>query len=161
MTRYGAGRSSGAGAIQEEWPPVGSHVVTMRRAYLHHGIYVGCGKVVHYSGLAHGLRRGPVEEVSLADFARGHTVRLLERAPAAFDPREIVRRARSRIGEDNYRLFTNNCEHFSEWCVRGVGRSYQVDAVMALVERPLQIARRFLRFVNAVAEAGRSELVSL
>src|ERR1700731_2013759 len=50
-------------------PPLGSHLVTARRGYLHHGIYVGGRKVVHYSGLAHGLRGGPVEEVSLSHFA--------------------------------------------------------------------------------------------
>ncbi len=37
-----------------------------------------------------------------------------------------VERARSRIGEDRYRLLTNNCEHFCTWCVLGVGRSEQV-----------------------------------
>jgi len=49
---------------------------TPRRGYLHHGIYVGARKVVHYSGFTHGLRRGPVEEVpssliSRADSASG------------------------------------------------------------------------------------------
>jgi hypothetical protein len=55
-------------------PPLGSHLVTPRRGYLHHGIYVGARKVVHYSGLVHGLRRGPVEEVPFAHFARGQRV---------------------------------------------------------------------------------------
>jgi hypothetical protein len=32
------------------------------------------------------------------------------------------------VGEDCYRLFTNNCEHFCEWCLRGEPRSYQVEA---------------------------------
>jgi hypothetical protein len=41
-------------------PPLGSHLVTPRRGYLHHGIYIGGCKVVHYSGPAHGLRGGPV-----------------------------------------------------------------------------------------------------
>src|ERR1700738_1290689 len=56
----------------EQEPPLGSHVVTPRRGYQHHGIYVGDGKVVHYAGLAHGLHRGPVEEISLARFTDGH-----------------------------------------------------------------------------------------
>jgi hypothetical protein len=55
-------------------PPLGSHLVTRRRDYLHHRIYVGDRKVVHYSGLAQGMRRGPVEEVPLARFARGQHV---------------------------------------------------------------------------------------
>ena len=48
----------------ESEPPVGAHVVTQRRGYTHHGIYVGASQVVHYAGLARGLRRGPVEEIS-------------------------------------------------------------------------------------------------
>ncbi|MEJ1963139.1 MAG: lecithin retinol acyltransferase family protein [Gammaproteobacteria bacterium] len=116
---------------------MGSHVVTPRRGYLHHGIYVGDGKVVHYSGLAHGLRRGPVEEVSLADFARGWPIRVRPGATPAFNHREIVRRARSRVGESSYRIFTNNCEHFCEWCVRGEPRSFQLEAWLAQPVRML------------------------
>jgi hypothetical protein len=55
-------------------PPLGAYLVTPRRGYLHHGIYVGGSRVVHYCGLAHGLRGGPVEEVPLARFAsNGHS----------------------------------------------------------------------------------------
>jgi hypothetical protein len=39
--------------VGDQEPPLGSHLVTPRRGYLHHGIYVGARKVVHYSGLAH------------------------------------------------------------------------------------------------------------
>ena len=48
----------------ESEPPVGAHGVTRRRAFTHHGIYVGASQVVHYVGLARQLRRGPVEEIS-------------------------------------------------------------------------------------------------
>jgi hypothetical protein len=110
--------------------PIGSHVVTPRRGYLHHGIYVGDGKVVHYAGLCDGLHRGPVEEVALARFARGCPVWIRSDAAPAFDPQETVRRARSRVGENCYRLLTNNCEHFCEWCLRGIPRSHQVEALL-------------------------------
>jgi hypothetical protein len=112
-------------------PLLGSHIVTPRRGYLHHGIYVGGGKVVHYSGFARGLRRGPVEEISLAGFTDGHSVWTRSNAPPCFDRCEVIRRARSRVGEDRYRLLSNNCEHFCEWCLRGEHRSYQVDALLA------------------------------
>jgi hypothetical protein len=111
----------------EREPPLGAHMVTPRRGYTHHGIYVGGGRVVQYGGLSWGLRRGPVEEVPLAEFAHGRPVWIrLVRSPW-FDPHEVVRRARLRLGEDRYSLLTNNCEHFCEWCVRGEHRSYQVD----------------------------------
>lgn len=117
--------------VGDQEPPLGSHLVTPRRGYLHHGIYVGARKVVHYAGLAHGLRRGPVEEVPVAHFARGHRVLVKSEAPSHFDVREVICRARSRVGEDHYRLLTNNCEHFCEWCLRGTARSFQVEAWLA------------------------------
>jgi len=124
--------------IAEREPPSGSHVVTARRGYLHHGIYVGAGKVVHYAGLANGLRGGPVEEITLDRFTRGKPAWVRFNAPSNYDSREVVRRARSRVGEDCYRLLTNNCEHFCEWCLHGERRSYQVDAWLGRPRRALR-----------------------
>ena len=126
----------------DEEPPLGAHLITPRRGFLHHGIYVGACKVIHYAGLSQGLRRGPVEEVSLARFARGHSVWVRQHASSAFDLLEIVRRARSRLGENGYRLLTNNCEHFCEWCLRGVPRSLQVEELGAPVRAMLTLLRR-------------------
>jgi hypothetical protein len=123
----------------EREPPLGSHVVTARRGYLHHGIYVGGGRVVHYAGLVSGLRGGPVEEISLDRFTRGKPAWVRINAPSNFDAREIIRRARSRVGEDRYRLLTNNCEHFCEWCLHGEHRSYQVEAWLARPRRALKV----------------------
>jgi len=111
----------------EREPPLGAHVVTPRRGYTHHGIYVGEGKVVQYGGLSWGLRRGPVEEVPLSQFSQGRPVWIRAVGSHWFDQHEVVRRARLRLGEDLYSVLTNNCEHFCEWCVRGQHRSYQVD----------------------------------
>jgi hypothetical protein len=86
-------------------PPLGAHLVTPRTLYSHHGIYVGGGRVIHYSGLAYGLRHGPVEDVSLDLFARGRGIRI-RREAARFNSREAVARARSRLGESCYRLLT-------------------------------------------------------
>ena len=137
--------SPGGGRPRADWllvagqePPVASHVVTVRSGYLHHGIYVGGSQVVHYSGFAHRLRRGPVEEVSLAHIGRGGPIWVKATVPAEFEAREVIARARSRIGEDRYRLLTNNCEHFCEWCLHGESRSYQVEAWLALPARTLR-----------------------
>jgi hypothetical protein len=128
--------------------PEGTHVVTPRRAYRHHGIYIGGGKVVHYTGLQHGLRRGPVEEVTINEFANGRPIQLLPGTCANFQSHEVVERARSRVGENDWRLLTNNCEHFCEWCVRGEARSYQVEALFALPARLLRQVRSRMHFVS-------------
>ena len=108
-------------------PPLGAHLTTSRRAYIHHGVYVGHGRVVHYSGLSGFWQCGPVEEVPLSQFAVGRPVHIVDHDRSPYSPEEIVRRARSRIGENDYRLLTNNCEHFCNWCLRGVSHSAQVE----------------------------------
>ena len=130
--------------VDNQEPSLGSHLVTPRLGYLHHGIYVGARKVVHYSGLAHGLRRGPVEEIPFAHFACGKRVWVRSDAPSDFDVREVIRRARSREGENRYRLLTNNCEHFCEWCLRGTARSFQVEGWLA---RPRLVLLASLRLI--------------
>jgi hypothetical protein len=124
--------------------PLGAHVITSRRRYLHHGIYVGGGKVIHYSGWVRGLHRGPVEEVPLDQFTCGGALWVGRRAPHHFDPIEVIGRARSRVGEDRYRVFSNNCEHFCEWCLHGEHRSYQVEALLSLPARILEAAVRLV-----------------
>ena len=118
-----------------ELPPLGVHVVSRRRGYFHHGIYVGDGKVVHYGGLNGGLRRGPLEETSFSRFSLGQPVWIRRGRSTLFDREEVIRRARSRVGEDRYRVLTNNCEHFCEWCLRGKPRSYQVDRWFSWLQR--------------------------
>ena len=113
--------------VRGEEPQPGSHLISPRHGYTHHGIYVGDGKVVHYAGLARGQFRGRIEEVSLAQFAYGRSVWTRSSDLPAFVPQEVVRRARSRVGENRYRILRNNCEHFCEWCLRGESRSYQVE----------------------------------
>ncbi|HMI75116.1 MAG TPA: lecithin retinol acyltransferase family protein [Steroidobacteraceae bacterium] len=130
---------------------MGSHLVTPRRGYLHHGIYAGARKVVHYSGLAHGLRRGPVEEVSFAHFARAQRIWVRSDAPSDFGVQEVVRRARSRVGENRYRLLTNNCEHFCEWCLHGTARSFQVEAWLARLRFTLRATLRLFAGRHAVS----------
>lgn len=116
-----------------EEPSLGAHLITPRFAYAHHGIYVGGGTVVHYGAFAHNWHRRPVEEVSFSDFAQGRPIWIRPSRTSALKPEEIVRRARSRLGEDRYRLLTNNCEHFSEWSVHGEHRSWQAEHFLSPV----------------------------
>lgn len=47
----------------------------------------------------------------------------------AFKPREIIQRAKSRLGEGGYNLIHNNCEHFVYECVFGIKRSLQEEEI--------------------------------
>ena len=134
------------GSIAAHELQLGAHLVTPRFGYAHHGIYVGDNKVVHYAGLSRALlMRGPVEEVSLEQFADGRTVSIKARPLPRFAPHEIVARARSRLGEDRYRITSNNCEHFCEWCLSGESRSEQVERLVARVRLGIARIGRTLR----------------
>jgi hypothetical protein len=98
--------------------------------FAHHGIYVGEGKVIHYGALVYDIIRKPVEEVTLAQFAGGRPVFVVQHEESAFEVKQIIERARSRLGENQYRLLSNNCEHFVEWCLYDVHRSFQVDRAL-------------------------------
>ena len=128
-----------AGLRQEIFSP-GMHLVTSRRGYVHHGIYVGRGMVVHYAGLRQLLHSGPVEEVTLSRFSMGRAVRIVEHGESKYAPQEIVLRARSRLGENKYHVLRNNCEHFCNWCISDRSRSAQVELPLAATLRALVIA---------------------
>jgi len=113
-----------------ETPLRGAHLVTPWLGYTHHGIYAGDGKVVQYGALKYDIIRKPVEEVTLAEFAQGRPVFVVTHAEACFEAEKAIERARSRLGEKQYRLLTNNCEHFVEWCLHGEHRSFEVETAL-------------------------------
>jgi hypothetical protein len=114
-----------------ELPQPGAHLIVPWLGFTHHGICAGSDRVVHYGALLHDIFRRPVEEVSLAEFAEGRPVFVVEHDELCFRAEEAVSRARSRLGENRYRLFSNNCEHFVEWCLHDVSRSFQAETALA------------------------------
>lgn len=104
--------------------------------YTHHGLYVGDGQVVHYSGFADAANpaAGPVEKIDLEGFAQGRAimVREYDSAERIYARDATCRRAESRIGEDLYSLLGNNCEHFVMWAITGRHLSPQVWKVSPL-----------------------------
>ncbi len=118
-------------------PQVGDHIRVRRKGvYTHHGVCVGDGEVVHFSGSGsdispHGRE---IKKDTIEVFAAGGTVEVLEiaqddRLPVA----ETVARAISRIGERDYNVRKNNCEHFANWCVQDKNHSRQVELVKKIL----------------------------
>jgi Lecithin retinol acyltransferase len=108
--------------------PLGAHLTSPRWGYLHHGIYAGGGRVIHYAGFNRPFRKGRVEEVALEQFTRGRMLQVKTCVAPRFSGAAAVGRARSRLGEDRYSFWSNNCEHLATWCISGTSRSTQVDA---------------------------------
>ncbi len=119
-------------------------MIVRRRAYFHHGIYAGNGRVIHYAGWFRSSR-GLVEEVTLDQFTQGRRYRIGRTPPDRPSGEAIVLRARSRLGERRYHLLRNNCEHFCNWCQLGERRSEQVEALMKPALSLIAFLRALLR----------------
>ena len=104
----------------------GDHIAVDRGLYTHHGIALDDRWVVHYTGDPLEWKQACVELARMRSFAAGdHVFRV--GSPRRFSRDRVVRRARSRVGERNYNLITNNCEHFARWARSGVSVSEQVE----------------------------------
>jgi hypothetical protein len=109
---------------------LGAHLKSSRRGYTHHGIYVGNGRVIHYAGWANNQATGPIEETDLNSFTQGNGYSVVAHDHAD-SPEVIVARARQRLGETDYSVTSNNCEHFCNSCVNGDHHSRQIDVATA------------------------------
>jgi hypothetical protein len=94
----------------------------MEGVYEHHGIDCGDGTVIHYYK---GGEQPTIARTSFDVFARGNPV-FVKPVTVSYVPDIVVERAESRLGEQNYNLLTNNCEHFATWCKTGKNESQQL-----------------------------------
>jgi hypothetical protein len=96
--------------------------LNMQGIYEHHGIDCGDGTVIHLR-----KRADTIERTSFATFVNNAKSKVyVRRYKTCFIPDVVVKRAESRLGERNYNLLFNNCEHFATWCKTGVSESRQV-----------------------------------
>ena len=89
----------------------------------HHGIDLGDGTVAHY------LEGREILRSSIDEFRQEQPITVIEH-DAASAKGVTLRRAMSRIGEQNYNLLFNNCEHFATWCKTGRHRSGQIESAL-------------------------------
>jgi len=111
----------------------------------HHGIDLGDGTVAHY------LEGREILRSSTDDFRQGQPLTVIAHADAS-PTRVTLQRAISRIGEQDYNLLFNNCEHFATWCKTGRHRSGQIDSA-------LERARHWSGLMPAALRRGLEVLV--
>ncbi|MGB3491498.1 MAG: lecithin retinol acyltransferase family protein [Elainellaceae cyanobacterium] len=97
--------------------------VGLASVYEHHGIDCGDGTVIHYSKLE---PTATVRRTARSQFSQMRSIQV-KRYASSYIPEDVVRRAESRLGETQYSLLTNNCEHFATWCKVGVSESRQLS----------------------------------
>lgn len=122
---------------------VGDHLKADRVVYDHHGIYIGNKQVIAY------LDHEGIAICSYDKFKDGAEVSVVEHhSDRRYRGIEVARRAYSRLGENNYNLIFNNCEHFANWCVTDEEKSDQVKAavtVAGVALAGLVVAAKILR----------------
>ena len=125
-------------------PTYGSMIRVQAGSIHHYGVYVSPEEVIQF-GLAPALRPGQkdadvtVLSTNLTAFRNGTPSETAvfdpEETAAHPTPAEAVATARSRLGEGNYHIIYNNCEHFVYECVTGKHYSEQVEGVREMFRK--------------------------
>jgi hypothetical protein len=119
---------------KHQLPCPGDHLWIHKKGYTHHALYVGENErgeplVAHYAGWVDGFRGGPLTLDNLDVFSEGKNIHVRLYPNRKHRPEDSVERVLQRLGEDQYDVHTNNCEHLCHWAIMGDHRSKQVDWV--------------------------------
>jgi hypothetical protein len=112
--------------IVAKLPRHGDVIVMKRKHYDHFAIYDGYNsEFIEYT------RGGECHATPLAFILKRELNRVMYRRAYEefFLPDEVVRRARSQIGNKEYHIYLKNCEHFVVWAKTGACTSEVVDRV--------------------------------
>ncbi len=111
----------------------GEHLRVNRGTYYHHGIYVGDGYVIHFSGELLNKLNATILKTTITEFTNNDTLEIVIHKncmPVSW----TIETAHSCLGQQNYNLIFNNCEHFASYCKTGDKSSLQVkDATISVV----------------------------
>jgi len=140
-------------------PRIGDVVGITRGIYEHFGVYVGKGRIIHYTSFDDSLSNNEIMETDMEHFLRGArsffvvqfesinralSMKTLSRSLLLavfprikrdrpyhiFSGEETVTRAYSQLGKRDYHLVLNNCEHFAFWCKTGERESHQFKTLL-------------------------------
>ena len=114
--------------------------------FYHFAIYLGNDEVVQF-GYPTDFKNDPNEvrvmHSPIEDFLNGNFVEVRcytkSEMKTKRDNKEVIKLALSRVGEGNYNILYNNCEHFVNDIVFGKKESTQVDIIRQEMKRRLGI----------------------
>ena len=99
--------------------------------------------------ISHSRRTGTVEEEPWDAVVQGKRVRA-SRLRSGLEHSEVVRRARSQVGERRYHLLKDNCEHFARESLGLPPKSRQLQGAAASGLTVLVVALRLARLHPAL-----------
>ena len=130
---------------QEKWGvrPLqpGDHIRVKYQNFYHHGLYEGDGMVIHFAGPTMQtlmdpqqvtVRRDTLDAFSMDRHIEVRSYSLKEKLQKR-SVQKILTAARESLGQGEYDILYNNCEHFANRCVFGKGFSTQIDEMRKLV----------------------------
>ena len=106
----------------------GDHIKVRRLGFLysHHGIDMGDGTVIHFSGEPLRPAHARIIRSDYDTFSEGAPCHVVRYRKPLRTPCEVVAAAEAMLSAGSYCVLRNNCEHFATYCKTGVTRSYQV-----------------------------------
>lgn len=118
-------------------PNKGNHIKVNRGVYTHHGVYISDDEIIHFTGTEDDSildwSKNEVIKTDIEYFLRGGELEVKEytddELKDLYPVEHIVAYARACLGNREYNLIFNNCEHFANTCTLGRFRSNQVEKV--------------------------------
>ena len=102
----------------------------------HHAVFIGNNNIIHFNG-GHNTN-DPLEASVVCESLENFTQSAKKRNssifccihPDADDSQTIKKRSLEMIGEKNYNILNNNCEHLVNYCITGEKKCYQKDKIL-------------------------------
>ena len=125
-------------------PYPGAHIRVQVGNIYHHGIFIGNDEVVQFGSpftlgvIPKDVRviRSPISEFLNDGFLEVRNFTKKEKKIKNSDE-DIIKNALSRLGEGNYDLLKNNCEHFVNECIFNRKYSTQIDDIHKTIRNKL------------------------
>jgi len=100
--------------------------------YRHYGIQINDKEIIHfYCPSILKLKMGRVEKISIEKFTGSDGILEYENNSVDLSRNEIIKRAEKYLNTDfgGYKITSNNCEHFSNWCLTGEKKTKQSPGI--------------------------------
>jgi len=100
--------------------------------YRHYGIQIKEQEIIHfYCPSILKLKMGRIEKISIEKFIGADGLLEYESNNVDINREEIIKRAERYLNTDfgGYKITSNNCEHFSNWCYTGEKKTKQKPAI--------------------------------
>jgi len=105
----------------------GDHIKVRRvfGVFYHHGIDLGDGTVIHFTGEPSKKSNASVKITSMEEFLEGGKLEIVPYSKP-LNIEKTIKKAKKQVGISGYNLFYRNCEHFATYCKTGTSESEQI-----------------------------------